>query len=86
MKTGISQAFSGNTRRPSILSPAPTLPLAACGRKRKKSDRPGYSCERTPWVLVTGAEPLNPQPTLHLSGIPRDAMQTTFSGSRPTRI
>ena len=28
------------------------------------SDRPGYSCERTPWVLVTGAEPLNPSPVL----------------------
>jgi hypothetical protein len=27
--------------------------------KPGKNDRPGYSCERTPWVLVTGAEPLN---------------------------
>ena len=24
-----------------------------------KSDHPGYSFERTPWVLVTGVEPLN---------------------------
>jgi hypothetical protein len=24
-----------------------------------KSDHPGYSCERTPWVLVTGVEPLS---------------------------
>ena len=23
-----------------------------------KSDHPGYSCEKTPWVLVTGVEPL----------------------------
>jgi hypothetical protein len=22
--------------------------------KTRKNDHPGYSCERTPWVLVTG--------------------------------
>jgi len=27
-------------------------------RIAQKNDRPGCSCERTPWVLVTGAEPL----------------------------
>ena len=27
--------------------------------KTGKNDRPGYSCERTQWVLVTGAGPLN---------------------------
>lgn len=26
--------------------------------KPGKNDHPGYSCERTPWVLVTGVEPL----------------------------
>lgn len=28
---------------------------------------------------------INTQPTIHLSGIPRDAMETTFSGSRPNK-
>jgi hypothetical protein len=36
-----------------------TLCANACAIKPQKNDRPGYSCERTPWVLVTGAEPLN---------------------------
>jgi hypothetical protein len=26
---------------------------------RNKSDHPGYSCERAPWALITGVEPLN---------------------------
>ena len=25
----------------------------------QKSDHPGYCCERAPWALVTGVEPLN---------------------------
>jgi hypothetical protein len=58
-KTGISQAFSGNTRRPSILSPAQTMHPTADFCKRTKNDQLGYSCERTPWVLVTGVEPLD---------------------------
>ena|ERR1035438_9633678 len=42
--------------------------LAARFGKPRRSDRPGYSCERTPWVLVTGAEPLKflkSPPNLH---------------------
>lgn len=27
--------------------------------KTGKNDHPGYSCERTQWVLVTGVGPLN---------------------------
>ncbi len=26
---------------------------------------------------------MNKRPTIHLSGIPRDAMETTFNGGRP---
>jgi len=82
-KTGVSQAFSGNTRRPSILNPAHTLSRAARFGKPPKSDRPGYSCERTPWVLVTGAEPLNSWPACVLNRIPCDGMEPTFRHRRP---
>jgi len=42
-----------------------------------------YSCERTPWVLVTGAEPLNCWPACVLSRIPCDGMEPTFKHRRP---
>jgi hypothetical protein len=29
------------------------------GIARQKNDHPGYSCEKTHWVFVTGVEPLN---------------------------
>ena len=48
-----------------------------------KSDRPGYSCERTPWVLVTGAEPLNHLPASALRRLPFDGMKPTFRHRRP---
>ena len=32
--------------------------------KLRKNDHPGYSFERTPWVLVTGVGPLNPPKAL----------------------
>ena len=33
--------------------------LSGLTMKPGKNDRPGYSCERTQWVLVTGVGPLN---------------------------
>ena len=34
------------------------LPFVRGRRARQKSDHPGYSFERTHWVLITGVEPL----------------------------
>ena len=51
--------------------------------KTGKNDRPGYSCERTPWVLVTGAEPLNPSSASVLRRLPFDGMKPTFRHRRP---
>ena len=58
-----------SAHRPSILSPGSTVNPTAWLGKPLKIDRPGYSCERTQWVLVTGAEPLNclTPPNLHES-------------------
>ncbi len=47
-----------------------------------KNDRPGYSCERTQWVLVTGAEPLNCLPACVLGRFPFDGMKPTFRHRR----
>ncbi len=47
------------------------------------SDRPGYSCERTQWVLVTGAEPLNSWPACVLRRLSFDGMKPTFRHGRP---
>jgi hypothetical protein len=51
--------------------------------RSQKSDRPGYSCERTPWVLVTRAEPLNLWPACALRRFPFDGMEPTFRHRRP---
>lgn len=50
-----------------------------------KSDHPGYSCEKTHWVFVTGVEPLNYCPASYLIGRSRDALKATFNNRR-TRI
>ena len=49
----------------------------------QKNDRPGYSCEKTPWVLVTGTGPLNLWPTCVLGRIPFDGVKPTFRHRRP---
>ena len=51
--------------------------------KAIKNDRPGYSCERTQWVLVTGAEPLNRLPACVLRRSPFDGMKPNFRHRRP---
>jgi hypothetical protein len=50
-----------SARRTLRFNAAPGQTIQQSGRlgELPKNDRPGYSCERTPWVLVTGAEPLN---------------------------
>jgi hypothetical protein len=48
-----------------------------------RSDHPGYSCEKTHWVFVTGVEPLNHFPTDYLSGFRRNALKTTFNNRTP---
>lgn len=47
-----------------------------------KSDHPGYSCEKTHWVFVTGVEPLNCCPAYYLIGFRRDVLKTTFNNRR----
>lgn len=48
----------------------------------RKSDHPGYSCEKTHWVFVTGVEPLNCCPADYLIGFCRDVLKTTFNNRR----
>ena len=96
-KTGAPRAFSVSACRSSILNPRKRYakqirgarpfnkpPLAPPGQAQ--NDRPGYSCERTPWVLVTGAEPLNRRPACVLGRIPFDGMEPTFRHRRPRVI
>lgn len=51
-------------------------------RQTQKSDHPGYSCEKTHWVFVTGVEPLNYCPADYLIGFRRDVLKTTFNNRR----
>ena len=51
-------------------------------KRPRKSDHPGYSCEKTHWVFVTGVEPLNCCPACHLIGTDRDVLKTTFNNRR----
>ena len=56
--------------------------------KTRKNDHPGYSCERTPWVLVTGVEPLKPiffRPACVLRRLPFNGMKPTFRHRRPKK-
>lgn len=48
-----------------------------------KNDHPGYSCERTQWVLITGVGPLNCWPDCVLKRMTSDSMKQSFRHSKP---